>query len=109
MQSTAVPDWLQPMLWSSNIKHLNTVRDSAYIVHQLLAHGDIREFVWLFQTYSGARIAEVFTTYPYKDYTRPRYLFIKNYVLHLSKRVLNEQHYVKNTSRDIRYGQNQTL
>lgn len=109
MQAQSIPSWLQPVLWSSHVDRLDLARDAAYIVHQVLAYGDIREFKWLFRTYSQANIIDTFTTHPYKDYTHPRYLFVKNYLLHISDRILNEQHYVKNTPRDIRYGQNQTV
>ncbi len=97
-----VPKQLQPLLWSKDINHIDSDKDKTYIIHQLFAYGRLEDILWLFKTYPSRVLVRIFTTIPYKDYTAPRFYFVKNYLLGLGDRNLNERLYVKNTPRDIR-------
>ena len=96
-----LPDSLQGILWSKNIENINLEEDKVYIIHQILAYGDIKEVEWLFEVYSKNDIKNIFTNYPVKIYTRPVYFFIKDFILNIKKDT-NENNYVKNISRSIR-------
>lgn len=97
-----VPKNLQAVLWSSDIQNLDLKRDSAYIIHQILAYGGVDEIRWLFKNYKLPEIIKTFTTVPYKDYRKKRFYFVKNILLHLENKDMNERLYVKNIPRDIR-------
>src|SRR5690242_14785677 len=100
MQS--VPQFLQPILWSADVNHLDLQKDKVYIIHQILAYGSLEEWQWLYKAYSKKVITDVFVKYPYKDYRDARFVFVKNFLLHLEKKNLDERHYVKNIPRDLR-------
>ncbi len=96
-----VPQSIQSVLWSTDVNHLNVVSDKAYIIHQIFAHGTLDQFRWLFTVYDKASIAEIFTTFPCKDYRRSRFYFVAHHLLHLSS-LPDERRYVHNTHRIIR-------
>lgn len=102
MQQKSVPQRLQPILWSADVRTLNLSRDRTYIIHQILAYGGIDEIHWLFENYKASEIKETFTKTPYKDYRKQRFYFVKNILLDLENRDMNELLYVKNLPRDIR-------
>ncbi len=95
------PDSLQGILWSKNIENINLEEDKVYIIHQILAYGDIKEVKWLFEVYPKNDIKNIFINYPVKIYTRPVYFFIKDFILNIKKDT-NENSYVKNISGSIR-------
>ena len=97
-----IPHQLQSILWSKDITTLDAEKDAPYVIHQILSHGGLEEFRWLRSTYSQDMIRHTFITYPYKDYRRSRFYFIKNFFIELPDQ-LNEQLYVRNTPRAIRY------
>ena len=97
-----IPQRLQAVLWSSDVRKLDLERDKAYIIHQILSYGDMDEILWVFRTYKLSEIIKTFTTIPFKDYRKARFYFIKNILLHLENRHMNELLYVKNIPRDIR-------
>lgn len=96
-----IPLSLQSILWSSNIQSLNLEKDRVYIIHQILAYGDIVDIKWLFDTYPKAIIKTVFTSNPYKDYRKSRFYFVKDIVMNLAQKTLLESSYVKNIPRNI--------
>lgn len=89
-------------MWSSNIENLDLNRDRAYIIHQILSYGDMDAVLWLLKAYKLSNIIKVFTTTPFKDYRKARFYFIKNILLHLENKGMDELLYVKNIPRDIR-------
>lgn len=96
------PKRLQAVLWSANINNLDLEKDQTYIIHQIFSHGRIEDILWLFKTYSREKLNEVFTKHPYKDYRPARFNFIKNYILSIKNKTLDDQYYVRNTPRNIR-------
>lgn len=88
------PKRLQPILWSTNVKLLDLERDKNYIIHQVLLYGTFKELRWLLQTYTQRTIIYVFTKHPIKMYPRRMYYFIKNFLLSLHDRRLDEERYV---------------
>jgi len=90
-----IPDSLQAILWSKNIKDIDCCSDKVYIIHQVLAYGDMEEIRWLFTVYPKDEIRGVFISYPYRIYTRPVYFFIKDFILNI-KKDMNEKEYLKN-------------
>lgn len=92
------PKYLQSILWSTNVKDIALTKDKAYIIHQILSYGGIRDWVWLFKTYNKKEIIDVFIQIPYKDYRESRFLFITKFLLQITDTVLDEKKYVKNLS-----------
>ena len=90
-----LPENLKGILWSKNINDLDLENDKIYIIHQILSFGDIDEIRWLFKNYSLDEVKIVFINTPKRIYTRPVFLFIKDYILKI-KTVLDEKEYVKN-------------
>lgn len=97
-----VPKSLQGVLWSVDVKNLDLLEDRSYIIHQIFSYGRMEEIRWLFRIYPFKTLSQVFTTHPYKDYETARFYFVKNYLLNLRDRELNEKLYVKNIPRDLR-------
>ena len=95
------PKSLQHILWSVNVSKLDITKDAPYIIHQVFSHGSLRDIAWLFDVYPKNILVRVFTTKPYKDYRAARFHFIKQYVLGLEKRILDERYYVKHTPRAL--------
>ena len=75
-----VPASLQGILWSKSVENLDLERDKNCIVHQILAYGRWEDLQWLFKTYDRSVIREVFVTSPQKDYVRPAFNFVKNFL-----------------------------
>jgi hypothetical protein len=80
-----VPEKLKAILWSKNIKTINP---------EILSYGDIDEIKLLLKTYSLKEIKDIFLNFPKKIYTKPVFLFVKNYLLKINKE-LDEKYYVK--------------
>ncbi len=93
---SSVPARLQPLLWSKNVKNLDFKKDRIYIIHQVLAYGSIEDIKFIIETYSKDEIINVFINYPQKVYTRPVFMFLKNYMLKI-KTELRESSYVRST------------
>jgi len=92
---------LKAILWSKNIKAIDSEVDKVYIIHQVLSYGDIDEIKLLLKIYSLEEVRDVFVNFPKKIYTKPVFLFIKNYLLKINKE-LDEKYYVKSFSRSIK-------
>jgi|YelNatPaOPRAMG01_1025707.scaffolds.fasta_scaffold281343_1 hypothetical protein len=89
-----VPESLQPLLWSRNVKNLDFKKDKIYIIHQVLAYGSIEDIKYIINIYSKDEVINVFINNPLKVYTRPVFLFIKNYMFKI-KTELKESNYVR--------------
>ncbi len=60
-QSGDIPDFLQGVLWSYDLKNLDLDRDFKRIATNILLFGDIKEAKWLFNRFSKDQIIEVVT------------------------------------------------
>ncbi len=96
-----VPKSLQGILWSRDVKKLDTKRDKNYIIHQVLMYGSLPQIKWLKKVYSKSEIKDTFIRAPRKIYTKSSYNFVKNYLLEIDKKLF-EHSYVKTTPRNIR-------
>lgn len=96
-----IPKSLQGILWSYPVKNLSPKKDKVYIINQILSYGRMRDFRWLFKNYPLRTITKVFLNRPIKDYRRERFYFVKNFILPLSAKKLDERYYVKDTPRVI--------
>lgn len=97
-----VPRFLQPILWSCGVDKLNLQEDRTYIINQILSYGRMKDFQWLFENYPLSTISKTFLKYPIKDYTPSRFNFVKNFVLSLNNKKLDERTYVQNLPRVVR-------
>lgn len=97
-----IPLSLQSVLWSSDIKNINLERDKIYVIHQILAYGNMKDIKWLFTVYPRSIIEHIFTSTPYKDYRRSRFYFVKEMIIGLDHKPLADSSYVKNIPRTIR-------
>lgn len=102
MRSTAVPKKFQPILWSVDVKHLDMQKDKGYIINQVLIYGTLDEIKWLFDNYSKREVVRLFLTKPRKIYPKEVYYFIKNFILSLKDKMLDEQDYVTSISGSTR-------
>lgn len=98
MRNITIPKKLQPILWSTNVKLLDKERDKGYIINQVLIYGTLDEIKWLFDIYSKKEVVRAFLTKPRKLYPREAYYFIKNFILSLKDKILDEQDYVTSIS-----------
>jgi len=97
-----IPKKLQSVFWSADINKLDLEKDKNYIIHQIFSHGNLDDIKWVFDTFSRNEISNIFISTPYKDYRKSRFYFIKNHIINLKDKLINENRYVKNTPRDIR-------
>jgi hypothetical protein len=93
-RKTAPPENLKGILWSKNIIDVDLEKDKIYIIHQVLSFGDIEEIEWLFKNYTLDEINMIFINIPKRIYTRPVFLFIKDFILKINIS-LDEKKYVK--------------
>lgn len=68
MKPKKLPKFLQPFLWSVKIEELDWWTDRIYIIHQILAFGDVKALKWLFKNYSREEIKKVFLKHPMRIY-----------------------------------------
>ena len=90
-----IPKRLQAILWSKSVDKISLEDDRNYIVHQVLMYGDLKSIKWLFDAYSRNGVRDVFVRHPKKVYTAPAFNFVKNFVLGLGAKKLEENKYVK--------------
>jgi len=95
-----LPHKLQSVLWTIHINNLDLEKDKYYIIHQILAFGNLENLVWLLSNYPKKEIADIFKV-TFKDYSRPRFYLVKDALLGLKDWHPDERYYVKNTSRII--------
>ncbi|MBI4226537.1 hypothetical protein HY612_05495 [Candidatus Roizmanbacteria bacterium] len=90
------PKSLQAYLWSVDTNDLNLQQDKSYIIHQLFAYGGIPQWQWLFKIYTFKTLQDVFINNPAKFYRPDAFNFVKNILLLLKAKKLNEENYVNN-------------
>jgi hypothetical protein len=96
-----LPKSFQPILWSVKIEDLNLKKDKIYIIHQILAFGNLKHLKWLFKNYSLDEIRKVFWKYPLKVYRPQSFNFVKEILLKIKNKI-NEKDYVTTFLRTIR-------
>ena len=95
LKKNKIPASLQAILWSKDIDNIDPSNDKIYIIHQVLAYGDMDEIKWLFTVYLKEEIKNIFISHPSKIYTRPIYFFVKDFILNIEEDI-DEIDYVKN-------------
>ena len=93
MKKVNLPNFLQPFLWSVKISELDLEKNKVYIIHQILAFGNIESIKWLFRTYSSKEIKRVFLNHSCKIYRDSAFNFITKILLGINKN-LNVKKYV---------------
>lgn len=101
IKSIKLPSDFQALLWSKGINKIDFEKDRVYIIHQILAYGDIKDIQILYKIYPKSLIKEVFLNYPLKIYTKPIFRFVKNFILKI-KNILAEEKYVRDFPRIIK-------
>lgn len=96
-----IPANLQGVLWNISVDKLDKDQDKNYIVHQILAYGNLEHLSWLFRNYSKREIVQTFLNFPAKDYTPAAFNFVKNILLGLKSNFVDEKKYVKTFPRII--------
>lgn len=84
---------MQWVLWSADVEKLDKEKDKYYIIHQILIYGGTEELRWLFANYSREEIIKIFLQ-PYKNYPKKIFYFIKNFILNLKNKKIDEDAYV---------------
>lgn len=97
-----IPNKLQSVLWSCNINQLDLKRDRAYIIHQILIYGTMKDLKWLFKIYSKKDVINAFIDTPYKNYPQFIYHWVKNCLLGLRKTDLDINNYVTSIHGTVR-------
>jgi hypothetical protein len=95
-----LPKDLQPVLWSIKIEDLDLKKDKIYIIHQILAFGNLKQLKWLFKNYSLNEIRKVFQKYPLKVYRPQSFNFVREILLKMKGKI-NEKNYVTTFLRTI--------
>jgi len=101
-RKTSIPNSLQPILWSVDVKDLDLTKHKSYIIHQVLAYGTFAQIRWLFAAYTKRQIVKVFLNRPIRMYPRAVFLFVKNFILKLSNISVPEERYVTSISGPLR-------
>ena len=91
----SIPASLQPILWSKSIKNIDIEKDKIYIIHKVLSYGSMDDIRLLSRLYPKNEIINVFKNYPKRIYTRPVFLYLRDFLLKIGP-VLDEKNYVKN-------------
>lgn len=90
-----VPQRLQPILWSAEVKNLYIKKDRNYIIHQVLMYGSLSDIKWLFGVYTPETIKEVFISSPKRIYTKPIFRLVKDFILDIKEVDIEEERYVR--------------
>lgn len=88
------PKNLQAILWSSDVNQLDIEKNKGYIIPQVFIYGTMDELRWLFQTYGRETLTHHFLNHPGKLYPKKVFHFVKNYLLRLSRKNVDEEDYV---------------
>jgi len=96
-----LPKKLKAIFWSKNFGTINPEVDKVYIIHQVLSYGGIDEIKLILKIYSLKEIKDIFSNFPKKIYTKPVFLFVKDYLLKINKE-LDEKYYVKAFSKYVK-------
>ncbi len=65
-----IPDYVQPYLWSYDIKALDLREHKKTIIFQILNFGSKEATDWLFSTYSKEEIAKVANNVPQTEWNK---------------------------------------
>ncbi len=65
-----LPEFLQPFLWSYNLKELRLARDKKTIIKHILDYGDARAVTWLRTTYASDEIRSAIESSPVSDWSK---------------------------------------
>ena len=98
MVPKTIPAGLQPILWSKSIHNIDIKKDKIYIIHQVLSYGSMDDIRLLSRLYSRDEIISIFKNYPKRIYTRPVFLYLRDFLLKIGL-VLYKKDYVKNIAR----------
>lgn len=90
-----IPKSLQGVLWSRKIEKLDFKKDRDYVIHQVLAYGNIEQIKWLSKAFSNEEITQTFINSPRKNYSPSSFNFVKNYLLDLKDSKIDPEAYVK--------------
>ena len=96
------PKSLQPILWSAEVSRLDLEKDKGYIIPQVFIYGTMDELKWLFQTYGRETLTRHFLDHPAKLYSKKVFHFVKNNLLHVANKYLDEEDYVTSISGPLR-------
>lgn len=102
MTKGKIPKKMQSVLWSVDINKLDLKKDRHYIVHQILMRGSFNDLKWLLKIYPKKEIRNLFYHQPVKIYPEKVYFFIKNFVLNLANKNIDDQDYITSISGKIR-------
>lgn len=102
MKKTKIPKRLQSVLWSVNIDGLDIKKNKSYIIHQILIYGTLIDLKWLLSVYPKKEVINIFLKQPYKSYPGYVYEFVKNYVLDLKQKNIDENAYVTSIFQPLR-------
>lgn len=94
--SSKIPKTLQGILWSCSVEKLDLERDKNYIIHQVLAYGDLEQINWLLKIYGKEEIKKEFLSAPQNAYSPTSFIFAKDIVLGLKDISLDKERYVQN-------------
>lgn len=100
MVKVRIPQSLQAVLWSADIKDLDLEKDKPYIVNQVLGFGLREHLEWLFSVYPKAEIIRIFLEKPIKIYYRSAWNFAKSILLK-DKIKLDKYRYLRDLPRKI--------
>jgi len=93
-KNNKLPKKLQSILWSVKIEDLDLQEDKVYIIHQILSFGNFKQLKWLLNNYSLSEIRKVFLENPIRIYRLPSFNFIKDILLKIKDKKINEKKYV---------------
>lgn len=94
-KQSKIPESLQGILWSCNVKDLDLEKDKVYIIHQVLSYGELKQIRWLFKIYGKKIIREVFLKKPVNVYSSSNLSFIKNILLGLKNVPIKKKQYIQ--------------
>ena len=101
-KSNKLPKFLKAYFWSVKFNELELDKDKDYIIHQILAFGDLKAIRWLLKVYGKKNIKDSFLKKPTKTYRIQTFNFVKNILLDLKGKRPSANQYVINTPRNIR-------
>mgnify|MGYP001570927402 CR=1 FL=1 len=91
----SIPPSLQGVLWSKTVNQLDLAKDKSYVIHQILRFGSLSDIRWLFDTYPAQVIKQEFIRHPQPIYSKPALNFIKNTILNLGHKQVDESRYLQ--------------
>lgn len=59
-----LPDYFKPILWSYNLKEVDSEKDKKTIIVNAINYGDLRHWRWLKENYGQEIVREILSTVP---------------------------------------------